>query len=205
MTGVLSAPRLTRRTAALTLGLGGLSALFAAHPALSAKEATPAATPFPRIGHPLVGAWQWRDWQWGDPTASTLSDPSIGTFYPDGTYLTYESFEGVGIGFWRATGERTADLLVTYQTLAGAWRTLTGPEEMFEPGYVPTGHVFEIANGTITRSLRIAIEEAMPAFMASGHYVVRDASGALVYSTTTTGHAVQLVVVAAEPPATPGS
>jgi hypothetical protein len=200
MSSVLSSAPFTRRTAALTLGLGGLSALLATRPALTAQPATPAATPVPRIGHPLVGAWQWTDL-----SSSSDSDPAIGVFYPDGTYLTYESFSGVGIGFWRATGERTAELVVTFQTLAGAWQTLAGPEEWFEPDYVPTGHVFDVENGTVTVTWHMTLDDALTTFVASGDFVVRGPGGDIVYSDSTVGHAVKLVILTTESPATPGS
>ena len=83
----------------------------------------------------------------------------MASFPPTATYLIRdESFEGVGIGFWRATGERTADLVVTYQTLAGAWQSVLGPVEMFEPGYVPTGQLFEI-DPLVTVTLHITLDE----------------------------------------------
>jgi hypothetical protein len=186
MTGLLSPERLTRRTAAFTLGLGGLAALLAHRPALTAQEATPVAGDVSRIGHPLLGAWQWMN------LSALASDPAIGVFYPDGTYLTYETFEGVGIGFWRATGERTADLVVNYQTLAGAWQTVLGPVGMFEPDYAPTGQTLEI-DPIITLALHITLDEALNTFLASGQNVVRNEVGDIVWYDSTVGQAVKLV------------
>src|SRR5918993_285727 len=63
-----------------------------------AQDATPAAT----VDHPVVGAW------W---TANDAPGPGVETayalFHADGTYLEVDPNIGVGIGVWRATGERS--------------------------------------------------------------------------------------------------
>jgi hypothetical protein len=202
MTPPPTVPTVSRRAAVVGLAVAGLGlALTASALPAIAQDATPDATPFPRLGHPLIGAWQHTTAELH--TNAALSAPGIGVFHPDGTYLTYESFSGVGIGFWRATGEITADLVVTYQILAGSWRTLAGPEEMFDPGYVPAGHVFE--GGTITLTQRIEIDATMNAYMARGTLAVREEDEFVVFSDTASGQAVRMAVIATDSPATPTS
>jgi hypothetical protein len=82
------------------------------------------------------------------------------------------------------TGALTADLVVDYQTLAGAWQTPTGPVEMFAPDYVPSGHVFE--DGTNTLVLVIEI-------------------GEMVFTDRLEATAVRIAIVVTDPTATPAS
>ena len=76
-------------------------------PGTAAQNATPAAGD----GHPLVGSWL-TDTDADDPT----NPPSLSTFHADGTYLEVDA-EGVGVGAWEPTGERTAALTFLFQGL----------------------------------------------------------------------------------------
>ena len=75
-------------------------------------EATATAIPVPAGDHPLAGAWQW-----------TFADAnSFGIFDPDGSYVEYFPDNGVGIGGWRPTGERSADSSSSTRPLPSHWR-----------------------------------------------------------------------------------
>jgi hypothetical protein len=75
---------------------------------VGAQEATPVAGPpetTPVAGtHPIVGSWL-ADTDADDPT----NPPALFAFHADGTYVQSE-VEGVSVGTWEATGDRTATL-----------------------------------------------------------------------------------------------
>lgn len=100
-----SAPSVSRRTAMASLDAGGL-AVAASQLGASAQDATPGET----TGHPIVGAWRWQN-NPDDPSTST----SFAVFHGDETYVEFDPAVGVGIGTWRATGERTGDLTIVFQ------------------------------------------------------------------------------------------
>ena len=56
------------------------------------------------------------EWRFGD-------DPSVwsvsASCHGDGTAITYAPDFGIGIGRWRATGERTGEIILVYQYLEG--------------------------------------------------------------------------------------
>jgi hypothetical protein len=72
----------------------------------AAQDATPAAM----AHHPVVGAWQWNL----DP--ADPDDDSYAIFHADGTYIE-QAHASVGIGVWHPTGERTADLTISFQDI----------------------------------------------------------------------------------------
>ena len=76
-------------------------------PSTTAQEVTPEAV-MATASHPVVGAWRW-DNNPGTPDAEI----SYGLFHADGTY-TETTIIGVGIGVWRPTGARTAELTITF-------------------------------------------------------------------------------------------
>src|SRR3712207_2119951 len=97
------------RPVALTIFAFIFLRVFAvAYAPITAQDATPAARP----DHPVVGAW------W---TANDAPGPGVNTaaaiFHADGTYLEVDPNIGVGVGAWRASGERTADLVAVYQDI----------------------------------------------------------------------------------------
>jgi hypothetical protein len=73
-----------------------------------AQEATPDAT----AEHPVVGPW-WTDNDAPGPGVTTAA----AIFHGDGTYLEVNSNIGAGVGVWRATGARSADLIAIYQDI----------------------------------------------------------------------------------------
>ena len=68
-------------------------------------ESTEAVT----AAHPVVGLWCWDLAHMTPPGAH-----SYAIFHADGTYVETNPFLNTGVGLWRATGERTADLLIYY-------------------------------------------------------------------------------------------
>ena len=59
--------------------------------------------------HASVGAWR-LDTDADDPA----NPPSFAIFHADGTYVEAHPLVGVGVGAWRATGERIADLTIVF-------------------------------------------------------------------------------------------
>ena len=94
----------TRRTALAGLGASSLG-LAAMSRGVSAQDATSETAM-----HPIVGAWGWNN-NPDTPDAGT----SFAIFHGDGTYIEFDPAVGVGVGAWRATGERTVDLIITFQ------------------------------------------------------------------------------------------
>lgn len=107
MTTSTTGQSVSRRTAIAGLGAGGLGVAFSAtvrH--VAAQDAAEMAK------HPVVGLWQ---------NAVTGPDAAerpwtFGVFHADGTYQDWGGLAtGTGLGLWRPTGERTADLLSVVQ------------------------------------------------------------------------------------------
>jgi hypothetical protein len=139
-------------------------------PGTAAQDAVPNGL----AGHPVVGAWAW-DTDADDP-ANALS---YGAFHADGTYVEVHPLVGVGVGVWRPTGERTADLTIVFQdvdpTPAGfapgtliirvaveadaAGGTLTAP--FTSEGRAPDGTVL-FANAFTATATRLEVEPMAP-------------------------------------------
>ena len=58
--------------------------------------------------HPIVGTWRWVSNPAKPPDAYAI-------FHADGTYIETGLFAGVVIGAWRATGERSVDVTMSFQ------------------------------------------------------------------------------------------
>ena len=99
-----STSSVTRRTALAGFAGGGLG-LAAMSRGVSAQDAASETAM-----HPIVGAWGWNN-NPDTPDAGT----SFAIFHGDGTYIEFDPSIGVGVGAWRATGERTVDLIITFQ------------------------------------------------------------------------------------------
>jgi hypothetical protein len=155
----------SRRAALASLGIGSLA--LATRQLAFAQAATPAAEEVSRIDYPLIGAWQWAD--------GVGEVPGPGFFAPDGTYVEYDRDFGVGVGFWRPTGEDTAELVATFQLLTGSYQNLAGPVEMFEPAYVPQGHAFR--GDMVTIRQRLVLDASGTGVTTSGTFQVWVASG----------------------------
>ncbi len=98
--------RLAVLAAVVALVLVGVWGAGRPGPGAVAQEATPADP----AGHPVVGTWVF-DTDAADP-ANALS---YAAFHADGTYVEVHPLVGVGVGVWRPTGERTADLTIAFQ------------------------------------------------------------------------------------------
>lgn len=119
---------ISRRTALAGLGAAGLGLILTAHGFDAfAQNATPTVT-VSRVDHPFLGAWRWPE----GPQSF------FGVFDVDGTYVEYYRDLGMGIGGWRATGERTGQLFLLYQTFPRP----VSRDEVFASDYVSAGHEF---------------------------------------------------------------
>src|SRR5215213_6598435 len=80
--------------------------VVAVQPEISAQDATPG----PAAAHPVVGAWI--------VTTDTTMDvnlPALAVATADGTYIESHPDLGVGVGTWKATGIRTAELTIVFR------------------------------------------------------------------------------------------
>jgi hypothetical protein len=134
-------------------------------PAAIAGDATPSAT----AEHPVVGAW------W---TANDAPGPGVATayalFHADGTYLEVDPNIGVGVGVWRATGERSAELTYVFQDI--------------DPEPATT------APGTVTVRQAVTVEAAGDAFTAPLTVEVQIPDGTVVFSAAYTAQGTRLQV-----------
>ena len=136
----------------------------------TAEEATPDTTAMMSMAtHPLVGAWQWSN-NPGDPMASF----TYAIFHDDGTYTEYDPNIGVGIGVWRPTGERTADLTIVFQDIDPA-------QEVFAAGWAS----FWMA---------IDVDASGNAMSAEGNLEARTPDGTVVAQLPYTGFGTRLTV-----------
>lgn len=90
----------------LALTAGG----FGGRGTVAQEDATPVAA-----GHPLVGAWI-IDTDADDPSNA----PGVVTVGADGTWSEVDSDGTTGLGAWRATGDRTANLVILYPSEEGS-------------------------------------------------------------------------------------
>ena len=135
---------LSRRTALTGLGSAGLSFAVAtlAQQAM-AQDATSDQPVIPQAGHPLAGPWAVQD---GPTNVATVS------LEANGVCCNYLQDFGMGIGAWRATGERTGELVIVYQYFANDLQVL------FEPGSSSPGH--EFAPGMYLDRMTAAVDAA---------------------------------------------
>jgi hypothetical protein len=133
--------------------------------------ASPTATPFPRADHVIIGAWEV---DWSACVAGTA--PSRMIFDPDGTFVEYDSSRGVGIGRWRATGERTLEVVAIAQQYVSI-------ESMFGVAEnLPLPESFEVKGdgGIQVLSYTIEVDESGTSFIAQGFYEPRSADGSMM-------------------------
>src|SRR5918994_2063594 len=145
-------------------------------PAAIAEEAPPTAT----VDHPVIGAW------W---TANDAPGPGVETayavFHADGTYLEVDPNIGVGVGVWRATGERSAELTYVFQDI--------------DPEPATT------APGTVTVRQAVTVETAGDAFTAPLTVEVQIPDGTVVFSAAYTARGTRLQVEPMLPLGTPAA
>jgi hypothetical protein len=164
---------LNRRT--LLGGAGALAAagLGARLGAVAAQDATPVATAFPMAGHPVIGVWQWAD----------PSDPShiyaYAIFSDVGGYVEgIWRFRGpllLPMGTWRATGERTADLVFAQQPIVA--RDLFDPTQLLQGNALAAG----FADMTVWR-LSLTVDETGTTLTQTGGFDAFDGEGTVIYS-----------------------
>jgi hypothetical protein len=148
--------------------------VFENRPAAIAEESTPTAM----ADHPVIGAW------W---TANDAPGPGVETayalFHADGTYLEVDPNIGVGIGVWRATDERNAELTYVFQDI--------------DPEPATT------APGTVTVRQSVAVDASGNAFTAPLTVEVRIPDGTVVFSAAYTARGTRLEVEPMLPLGTP--
>jgi hypothetical protein len=130
--------------------------------------------------HPAVGAWVW-DTDAADPANA----PSYGVFHGDGTYVEAHPLVGVGLGAWRATGERTADLLIVFQDV-----------DITETG---------VALGTLTIRAAVEVDATGNAIAAPFTSEGRARNGTLLFQGVLDAVATQIEVEPMTPPGTPAA
>lgn len=140
----------------------------------TAQDATPAAL----VDHPVVGAW------W---SANDAEGPGVNTayvvFHDDGTYLEVDPNIGIGVGAWRPTGERSAELTYVFQDI--------NPEPA------------ATAPGTVTVRQEIEVDETGNAFLAPLTVEVRIPDGMVVFTAAYTARGERLEIEPMTPLGTP--
>ncbi len=157
---------LSRRSAVTGLATGAILLTGVATPSHAAQEASPVAARAPWHSHPVVGTWQW---------VSNPVHPSSAVIAADGTYLEYDPLLGVGIGLWRATGEQTADVVVTFQEVARAWGVFASDAAPEAPAF-RSDRVVDL----VTMRVSIGVDPEGNALTATGSITAHDASGKVV-------------------------
>ena len=149
-------------------------AVLGNRPAAIAGESTPTAM----ADHPVVGAW------W---TANDAPGPGVETAYAvfnaDGTYVEVDPNIGVGVGVWRATGGRSAELTYVFQDI--------------DPEPATT------APGTVTVRQSVAVDASGSEFTAPLTVEVRIPDGTVVFSAAHTARGTRLPVEPMLPHGTP--
>jgi hypothetical protein len=148
--------------------------VFGNRPAAIAEESTPTDM----ADHPVIGAW------W---TANDAPGPGVETayalFHADGTYLEVDPNIGVGVGVWRATDERSAELSYVFQDI--------------DPEPATT------APGTVTVRQSVAVDASGNEFTAPLTVEVRIPDGTVVFSAAYTARGIRLQVEPMLPLGTP--
>ena len=164
-----------RRLAVVVLIVVLVGAVAAARgPRLAAQHATPTAP----AGHPVVGGWAF-DTDAADPSNAL----SYGAFHADGTYVELHPLVGVGIGVWRATGERTADLTIVFQDV--------------DP--TPAG----VAPGTLIIRVAVEVDPTGNALTAPFTSEGRAPDGTVLFANAFTATATRMAVEPMAPPEPP--
>jgi hypothetical protein len=132
--------------------------------------------------HPIVGAWFWENIS-DDPF-----DDSYAVFGGDGTYVEETAYIGAGIGSWKDTGDRSADLLIVFQDIEG------GLDPNKPAAFVP---------GTLKFWLSLEVSADGNHLTATGPVEARKADGTLEYAFTFNGTAARLGFDSVKPVATP--
>ena len=162
----------SRRAALTGVGVGALGVALARGSFLaSAQEGTPA----PRSGHPAAGLWQWTNYP-GEPN----TDTSYAILTEAGTYADAWYGRLVSVGEWRATGDRTADLVIVTNELISladlfAETPVAVPADLYEATPVTLWRIALEFDGTGNH------------FTATGTAETQDASGGVLDRSAYTG------------------
>jgi hypothetical protein len=140
----------------------------------TAQDTTPAST----ASHPIVGAW----WTANDAPGPGVESAYV-VFHADGTYVEVDPNIGVGVGVWRATGERSADLTYVFQDI--------------DPDPVAT------APGTVTVRQSVEVNDAGNAMTAPLTVEVKIPDGTVVFTAAYTAHGTRMTVEPMVPLGTP--
>ena len=143
------------------------------------QVATPSTNRPPWHDHPVVGVWRW---------VSNPVHSSSAIVADDGTYLEYDPLLGVGIGLWRATAERTAEVVVTFQHVTREW-------EVFASRAVPEAPAFrsDLVVGLAAMRITIKVGADGNALTATGMITGLDAQGDIIHTLNQySGKAVRL-------------
>jgi hypothetical protein len=168
----------TRRTAIAGAGAGAIGLALARFRLAAAQDATPAAM----TDHPVVGAWRWVDYP-----NSPNPDIVLSILVPDGTYVDHSPGRSVGVGEWRSTGERSAELisvsnvLVPLDALFGDGHVVI-PEELFERGE------------RVLWRFTMEIDETGNHFTSTGSAETQDSSGNIISTVPYDGYGDRMTV-----------
>ena len=152
-----------------------------ARPDAVAQDATPAGGSGAHAAtaeHPVVGAW----WSSNDAPGPGVNT-AYAVFHADGTYLEVDPNIGVGVGVWRATGERSAELTYVFQDI--------------DPEPAAT------APGTVTVRQSVEVDASGNAFTAPLTVEVRIPDGTVVFTAAYTARGTRLEVEPMAPLGTP--
>jgi hypothetical protein len=180
-------PSLSRRTilgGAAVLGTA-LSLQRLSHAV--AQDASPVATAYPLAGHPVIGTWRWAN------EGGTYI--SFGIFVDDGGYVETGAGGFVGIGIWRATGERTAELVVNVSSAIPL-------AAVFEPRYDIPPETCLVVPWLGFGRMTVEVDPTGNRITMTGAYEEPDANGDIIKTRHISAPADRLVLAAetAAPP-----
>jgi hypothetical protein len=179
----------SRRAALASAGAFGL-ALATRGVLATTQDATPVTTTFSTFGHPMVGTWQWTNFP---GTAHEFF--SFGTFNDVGGYV--ESTDpNVAFGTWRATGERTAEVVM----IPGVVISL---QAAFEPQYVIAETCLVTRDPDLYRVM-IEIDATGNRMTATGWVELQGADNSVIQVRPYEGIGERMTI-ASQVPATPSS
>lgn len=151
-------------------------------PATSATS-EPTVASLERQGHVIIGAWQW---------TNSLDEGSRGVFASNGTYVEDADYGSngngfVAIGFWRATGKRTVELMLKN----GREIPL---DDVFTPGYEVPGNSLIASDPGFVRVL-LEVDANGNVVTGSGWLETPDGNGGITKSNafTLTGYRMRVV------------
>ena len=162
---------ISRRAALLAIGVGALGVHLPSIGVASAQEATPA----PQSDHPAVGMWQWTNYP-----GEANSDTSYAILTAAGTYADAWYGRLVSVGEWRATGDRSADLVIVTNELISLADLFT------QTTVAVPGELYEATPVTLWR-IALEFDETGNRFTATGVAESQDASGTVLDSYPYTG------------------